>query len=862
MIEEYNRYRDEPRNNLVVSVRRERSRQLRDLLSTPPTVDLPTFNDDVWRIETRTLLDGQAVTGELQRDMPAARAATFLAALQEGRLELHGNYIWGTATRIFGASLREGEDGKTAYLHRAVETLNSNLEPIEKARALEAIPGFGWNIATGLVMVFHPDSFALWNGPSKRSAARLGCEAEDLEGFQAFIGQLRADLDAADHLELDWFLYLIAHDLVSLGDSGRRYWWVNQSKSYSVERDGRFLWAPRFDKADNPKSHWERLQSVSVGDVVVHYANKKIRAVGHVTSACERRPRPDALPAEPWATDGYLVGIDYDELPVAIGVDEVPSSWRSPAYGPFTILGSVKQGYFFDLDPEFLAKMSTRFPTFRSLVGRVVDDSGATTDESLPERAWLVRGKDRVSTWIAEGFISIGWRQVGDLEPSITKDDLAKRFEEAYPDDSSGRRAAGVGNVLRFLKLMQVGDLVVTVTGSDLYIGRVTSDPFWVGEAGPESRRQRKVQWLNLDSPAKRAIIRDEIPSLYARLRTLLTVTDLGDDVHSVAALAGLVEAKPVTPAEAALPLVSESLSARVYMPVAWLQNVMDLLGEKRQLIFYGPPGTGKTYVAQAIADHVVQSGGEAEVVQFHPSYSYEDFFEGYRPVTLDAAGALGFELRPGPLRRLALEAESNPSLPYLLIVDEINRGNVAKVFGELYFLLEYRDRGISLQYSPEEQFRLPSNLFVIGTMNTADRSIALVDTALRRRFYFVPFVPAAHPFNDVLPRWLAEQELDGEPATLLLELNAVLAEEPGVGEEFAIGPSYFMINGDAGGPNLEHVWDYAILPLLEERFYGAKSSTEIRAQFGLNAIRASLALGSEEADGIGQEATEELLSE
>jgi hypothetical protein len=826
----------------------------------PANVDLPAFNDEVWRIETRTLLDGQAVTGELQRDMPADRAAVFLAALDEGRLELHGNYIWGTATRVFGASLKEDEPRKTAHLHEAVSALNSNVEPIEKARALEAIPGFGWNITTGLVMVFHPDSFGLWNGPSKRSAARLGCQAQDLEGFQAFIRQLRVDLGAADQLELDWFLYLIAHDLVSLGDAPRRYWWVNQGQSYKAERDGRFLWAPRFDKSGNPQSHWERLQSVSVGDVVVHYANKQIRAVGHVNSACERRSRPDTLSGEPWAKDGYGVGVDYDELPAAIGLEQMPYDWRSPAYGPFTAVGGVKQGYFFELAPEFVTKLSGRFPALGSLVGRVVGDS-SSPKPSIPERAWLVRGKERVPTWIAEGSISIGWHQVGALDASVKKDDLTKRFEDTYPDDPPGRRAGGVGNVLRFLRLMQVGDLVVTVTGSDLYIGRVTSDPYWVGDADPDSRRQRKVEWLNPGSPAKRAVIRDTVPSLYARLRTLLTVTDLGDDVQSVAALAGLVEATPVSLVGASLPLASESLSARVYMPVAWLQNVLDLLSEKRQLIFYGPPGTGKTYVAQAIADHVVQSGGEAEVVQFHPSYSYEDFFEGYRPVTLDGAGALGFELRPGPLRRLALEAESNPSLPYLLIVDEINRGNVAKVFGELYFLLEYRDRGISLQYSPEEQFRLPRNLFVIGTMNTADRSIALVDTALRRRFYFVPFVPAAHPFNDVLPLWLAEQELDGEPAALLLELNSVLGEEPGVGDEFAIGPSYFMINGAAGGPNLEHVWDYAILPLLEERYYGAKSSAEIRAQFGLKAIRASIALGSDEASDA-EEADGEPFSE
>jgi 5-methylcytosine-specific restriction protein B len=277
-----------------------------------------------------------------------------------------------------------------------------------------------------------------------------------------------------------------------------------------------------------------------------------------------------------------------------------------------------------------------------------------------------------------------------------------------------------------------------------------------------------------------------------------------------------------------------------VFLTRQWLDEVLALLREKRQVIFYGPPGTGKTYIAQALAAHVVESGGNSELVQFHPSYAYEDFFEGYRPTGSGESGGMAFELRPGPLRRLATDAEADPSRPYLLIVDEINRGNLAKVFGELYFLLEYRDRGIALQYSPVAEFRLPRNLFIVGTMNTADRSIALVDSALRRRFYFVPFSPTEPPFDQVLPGWLAKHELEAEPAHLLAELNRALAAEPGIGDEFAIGPSYLM-TGDGTPPRLDHVWRYAILPLLEERFFGVKSRAEVECQFGLATMRRRL---------------------
>ena len=142
------------------------------------------------------------------------------------------------------------------------------------------------------------------------------------------------------------------------------------------------------------------------------------------------------------------------------------------------------------------------------------------------------------------------------------------------------------------------------------------------------------------------------------------------------------------------------------------------------------------------------------KIVQFHPSYAYEDFVEGYRP-HLHNGGQPGFRLVEGPLKRLALRASENPDVVHVLLIDEINRGNIAKVFGELYYLLEYRDEAIDLQYGGGQGFSLPKNLWLIGTMNTADRSIALIDAALRRRFYFVPFFPDQPPIRGLLRRWL-----------------------------------------------------------------------------------------------------------
>lgn len=287
------------------------------------------------------------------------------------------------------------------------------------------------------------------------------------------------------------------------------------------------------------------------------------------------------------------------------------------------------------------------------------------------------------------------------------------------------------------------------------------------------------------------------------------------------------------------VPAVTDSLVHRLTLDADWLQEIVDLLNEKGQVIFYGPPGTGKTYVAQELAAHATSSGGSWQLVQFHPAYTYEDFFEGYRP-TPGNGGSLSFKLRNGPLRQLVDLAKDDEEHPYVLVIDEINRGNLPKIFGELYFLLEYRDRSIRLQYSPDDEFRLPENLFVIGTMNTADRSIALVDSALRRRFYFVEFSPVAGGSVAALLRsWLQEEHRSTTPADLLDELNKALTETPGAGEEFAVGPSYFM--DDSGTPNVARVWQYAILPMLEERFYGALSRADLEARFGLDAIRARL---------------------
>jgi hypothetical protein len=298
-----------------------------------------------------------------------------------------------------------------------------------------------------------------------------------------------------------------------------------------------------------------------------------------------------------------------------------------------------------------------------------------------------------------------------------------------------------------------------------------------------------------------------------------------------------------------------DSLADRLLVEPGWLAEVVGLLEEKRQIIFQGPPGTGKTYVARTLARHFERLGGGAETVQFHPSYAYEDFVEGYRPKVV--AGQPGFELVEGPLKRLAALAEADPEHKYVLVIDELNRGNVAKVFGELYYLLEYRGDRIRLQYGEEEEdsediskFGIPRNLWIIATMNTADRSIALMDAALRRRFYFVDFYPNLPPVASLLERWLERNNLQSFSwlEHVLDEANRRLNDH-----DAAIGPSHFLL-GDPDAltdERIERIWKHAVMPYLQERLIGEPERLQ---EFELELLRAA---GSD-GEGSGLENAED----
>lgn len=251
-------------------------------------------------------------------------------------------------------------------------------------------------------------------------------------------------------------------------------------------------------------------------------------------------------------------------------------------------------------------------------------------------------------------------------------------------------------------------------------------------------------------------------------------------------------------------------IAAETGFSQAELARWVAAIQRKRQAIFYGPPGTGKTFIARRLAQHLIGGGdGFWELVQFHPAYAYEDFIQGIRPRPT-ASGGLEYPVVRGRFLEFCQRAAQCKG-PCVLIIDEINRANLARVFGELMYLLEYRDETIRLA-AGDPGFRIPRNVYLIGTMNTADRSIALVDHALRRRFAFIKLEPK----YSVLNAFHQRNGAGFDPAPLIEVLQEVNRQ---IGDpHYAVGISFFLRDALTG--DLEDIWRMEIEPYLEEYFF------------------------------------------
>jgi MoxR-like ATPase len=662
-------------------------------------------------------------------------------------------------------------------------------------------------------------------------------------------------------------------------DEGQGTWWVNQGATFDKEHAGGYVWAPQTSEGGRALTHHVNVSRLRRGDLIVHYARGMVRAIGLVSEAAREEPRPAELPTDMWAREGYLAPVEYLDAPTPIALEEIPTAWRLGGAGPFTRHGGVKQGYLFPLDRDFLrrfaAEFGPRWPALSELTAGLAagagvseflrwgarcfaapefdreerDDKLQVGEELRGARAALMDGEgwqdqlaqtfrppnnllpwqvvDRLKEWLgaeestaAEAFTAL-W---GDGEFRSR----GRRFLELLPREVVSGRGMRTAVLSYFAGANGVEEFPIYRPTPFEMAYELTSTEPPSAEGDEVDVYERALGFLDqLFDEAKRAglQLRDRLDAQ----GVLWAVTRWPVDTGPIASW-------PQVDREALLrdrgelpdpPLGLDALSSSLLLDVEYLHEVERLIRDKGQLIFYGPPGTGKTYVAHQLALHFAGSDERVKLVQFHPSYAYEDFVEGYRPKEIN--GQPGFGLMAGPLKEIADAAADAPDELFVLIIDEINRGNVAKVFGELYFLLEYREERIRLQYSAGE-FTLPRNLWLVGTMNTADRSIALMDAALRRRFYFVPFFPDEPPVAGLLRRWLRKNKPDLEwVADVVDRANAELGDR-----NVAIGPSYFM-RANLSEEWVDLIWKHAVLPYVAEQFFG---ETDRLDEFEFNRLR------------------------
>lgn len=683
-----------------------------------------------------------------------------------------------------------------------------------------------------------------------------------------------------------------------------RTWWVNQGTTYTHERQGGYIWAPLRAGDGRVVHHHVAVAEVSTGDVIFHYARGLLRAVGVATGDANEAPKPAELGGE-WERDGYLAPVAYHDAPSPIALEEIPAEWRTPAAGPFTRHGAVQQGYLFPLSEQFVTELrdhfGSRWPELISLTselepvdafdefvawgGRIFGWSGFEDDE----RTYKIEIADKLAKtreallgggdWMP--LLEAAMRPPNNLLPWQVVDRLKRWFvTEEQTTAEALRRLWGDGDLASrfrsFLELLPAE--VVTGQGTRTAVVAhflLAEDPLKMPMYRPTPfDKAYSLVGYSTGSPTGEWEVYERALSFLDRLlkRCQAAGLETRDRLDAQGIVFALTKLRANDPPiaewsqedrEAFLRWRGDSIDPRpqdgleelaqsLLLDVDYLSEIEHLIRDKGQVIFYGPPGTGKTYVARQLAWFLAGRPDRVKLVQFHPSYAYEDFVEGFRPQ--EVAGQPGFGLVPGPFREIAEAARQAPDELHVLIIDEINRGNVAKVFGELYFLLEYREEQIRLQYSAEE-FELPDNLWLIGTMNTADRSIALLDAALRRRFYFVPFFPDEPPVAGLLRRWLDQNKPEFVwLADVVDRANARLGDR-----NVGIGPSYFM-RANLSAEWVERIWTHAIVPYLAEQFFGQEDRL---ADFSLDRLKAgeseeSLGEGVEEAESAPEESPPE----
>jgi len=737
----------DPLEHFAVRLRQLRAEQLRQLLADPLTVTLEIFNQEVWPLGKR-VVNGRVIGDlmDIELTINPAQLPELTTAVEQGKFEMHGNSIWGSASRIYGSQVKESNEEKVHSIRQALAILNdATLSPLEKAQRLDELPGFGPNSSTGLVMVFHPAEFAIYNDPSQNAMHMLGFSIENLEEFEEKVHALKEQLGAKDFIELDWFLYLVYKERIQIDRPNRQIWWVNQGTTFAIERAGGYLWAPKHGKNNVVFQHWSDMTKLHPGDVVLHYANGALRAVSRVLETAKDEPRPGELSAETWESEGYLVRTEYYPLEQPISLQNIPLEWRTETTGPFTREGGVKQGYLYPLTDEFANRLQVRF-------GAVLPAFFQPMNEQ--KQTWLFQASPK--QWNFSAHLKL--QTIGAADEWSVR----AHWNEMHPGDRA--------------LLWEVGP-----KAGLLAIGELTGEPFQLepsaGRPDNDGKPERRVPFRYthiLTEPIPRStFVQDPVLQNMHHIRggqgTNFQVTQ-----EEWEAIQKLIDRQPdakPTPlpigfAEVYQRILEQGLDFSYEM----VANYLLALQTKRFVILTGISGTGKTQLAMAVAhcfDRSSLISGSTESIltpknnggNAQPTYSR---LVAVRPDWRDNRGLLGYynplleRYSVTPMLHLLLCAqeefeaalrEGREAIPFFIILDEMNLARVEHYFsdflsslesGQPLDLLEHPSTGMDETGGTmmvPAQLKIHKNVFFTGTVNIDETTYMFSPKVLDRAF-------------------------------------------------------------------------------------------------------------------------------